>query len=76
MAGAYFGGLRPGSKPWPTCRARVEGDGTADCAGVGFGAVQAGGFLPVQATEVVKPRGRLVISRPVSTLERYWVQKS
>ena len=42
MAGVYFPG-----KPWPTW-AREGGVGTADCAGVGFGAIRAGGFLPME----------------------------
>ena len=46
MACGYFRGLRPG-KPWPTCRAGAGG--LADCAGVGFGAIRVGGFLPAKA---------------------------
>ena len=46
MAGQDFRGLRPG-KLWPR---RSDGVGDAmDCAGVGFGAIRAGGFLPVEA---------------------------
>ena len=48
MAGVDFRGLRPG-KLWPR-RSRGEGGGDAtDCAGVGFEATRAGGFLPVEA---------------------------
>ena len=46
MAGVDFRGLRP-SKLWPR-RSRWGVDAT-DCAGVGFGAIRAGGFLPVEA---------------------------
>ena len=49
MAGAYFRGLRPG-KSRPTSLARAGGGlEPADCAGVGFGAIRAEGFLPVEA---------------------------
>ena len=47
MAGAYFRGLRPG-KPQPTSREPGEVN-PAGCAGVWFGALRAGGFLPVEA---------------------------
>ena len=33
----------------PTSRARRGGLGPADCAGMGFGAIRAGGFLSVEA---------------------------
>ena len=46
MAGVDFRGLRP-AKLWPR-RSGGGGDAT-DCAGVGFGAIQAGGFLRVEA---------------------------
>ena len=48
MAGAYFRGFRPGQSR-PTSRERRCGLDAADCAGVGFGAIRAGGFLPVEA---------------------------
>ena len=47
MAGVDFRGLRPG-KLWPR-RSRQGGDDAMDCAGVGFDAVRAGGFLPLEA---------------------------
>ena len=47
MAGGR--GLRPG-KLWPR---RSRWDAT-DCAGVGFGAIRAGGFLPVEAAGCCK----------------------
>ena len=48
MAGACCRGLRPG-KSRPTSRERRAGSHPADCAGVGFGAIRAGGFLQVEA---------------------------
>ena len=42
-----FRGLRPG-KLRPR-RSRCRGGDATDCAGVGFEAVRAGGFLPVEA---------------------------
>ena len=49
MARVDFRGLGPG-KLWPR-RSRWGGEGDAtDCTGVGFGAIWAGGFLPVEAT--------------------------
>ena len=46
MAGVDFRELRP-KNVWPR---RSPGGGEAtDCAGVGFGAIWAGGFLPVEA---------------------------
>ena len=42
-----FRGLRPG-KLWPR-RSRWGGGDATDCAGVGFGAIRAGGFLAVEA---------------------------
>ena len=66
VAGAYFRGFRPG-KPWPTCRARVgEGVRTANCAGVGFSAIWAGGFLLVEAAGGFKT---------VASLKKSWVLK-
>ena len=35
-------------KVWPR-RSRSRGGDATDCAGVGFGAIRAGGFLPVKA---------------------------
>ena len=47
MAGVDFRGLRPG-KLWPRRSPRGgEGDAT-ECAGVSFGAIGVGGFLPVK----------------------------
>ena len=40
--------------------------GVPGCAGVGFGAVWAGVFLPVQAVGIAKNRGRRVLLRPRS----------
>ena len=49
MAGVDFRGLRP-KNVWPRRSPWVGGGGEAtDCAGVGFGAIRAGGFLPVKA---------------------------
>ena len=59
LAGAYFRGLRPG-KSRPTSLARRGGLEPADCAGVGFGAIRAGGFLPVKGAG---GGGRRVLSR-------------
>ena len=47
MAGVDFRGLRP-ENVWPR-RSRRGGVEATDCAGVGFGAIRAGGFLPVEA---------------------------
>ena len=47
MACVDFRGLRPG-KLRPRRSRWGEGDAT-DCAGEGFGAIRAGGFLPVEA---------------------------
>ena len=46
MATVDFRGLRP-KKVWPR-RSGGEEDATG-CAGVGFGAIRTGGFLPVKA---------------------------
>ena len=50
------------------------------CAGVGFGAIRAGGLLPVEALEVVKPwQARTFAAAelaPSMTLKSYWVQKT
>ena len=46
MAGVDFRGFWP-KAVWPR-RSRWGGDST-DCTGVGFGAIRAGGFLPVKA---------------------------
>ena len=46
MASVDFRGLRP-KTVWPR-RSRWGGDAT-ECAGVGFGAIRAGNFLPVKA---------------------------
>ena len=48
MANVDFRGLRPG-KLWPRRSRRVRGGAATDCAGVGFGAIGAGGFLPAEA---------------------------
>ena len=37
-----------------------------DCAGVGFGAIRAGGFLPVEAAGGYENGARRVLSRPRS----------
>ena len=48
MAGVDFRGFGP-KKRWPT-RSRPRGVvAVTGCANVGFGAVRAGGFLPVKA---------------------------
>ena len=47
MAGVDFRGLRP-ENVWPR-RSPRGGVEATDCAGVGFGAIRAGGFLPVEA---------------------------
>ena len=48
MAGVDFRGIRP--KELCPRRSRWEGGGDAtECACVGFGAIRAGGFLPVEA---------------------------
>ena len=48
MAGVDFRGLRP--KNVGPRRSPRGGEGEAtDCAGVGFGVIRAGGFLPVKA---------------------------
>ena len=47
MASVDFCGLRPG-KLSPR-RSRWGGGDVTDCAGVGFGPIRAGGFLPVEA---------------------------
>ena len=70
-----FRGLRPG-KLWPR-RSRwgggwLWGDAT-DCAGVGFGTIRAGGFLPVEAAGGSKTvagtyfRGRRAFTRYVNS---------
>ena len=46
MAGKDFRGLRP-KNVWP--RRSPRGGEATDCAGVGFGAIRAGGVLPVKA---------------------------
>ena len=48
MAGVDFRGFRP-EKLWPTQSRPRRGRGREGCAGVGFGAIWAGGFLPVEA---------------------------
>ena len=48
MAGVDFRGLRP-KKLWPRRSRSVGGWAMTDCAGVGVGAIRAGGFLPVEA---------------------------
>ena len=72
MAGVDFRGLRP-KRSGRDGRAGGGGDAT-ECAGVGFGAIRAGGFL-----EVVKPwqvRTFAVAElAPSMTLKSYWVQK-
>ena len=45
MAGMDFRGLRP-KNVWP--RRSPRGGEATDCAGVGFGVIRAGGFLPVK----------------------------
>ena len=48
MASIAFRGLRP-QNVWPKRSPRGGGGEATDCAGVGFGAIRAGGFLPVMA---------------------------
>ena len=48
VAGVDFHGLRPKKGLAKTVPLGGGGDAT-DCAGVGFGAIRAGGFLPVKA---------------------------
>ena len=48
MAGVDFRGLRP-KKLCPTQSPPRGGVGATGCAGVGFGAIRARGFLPVEA---------------------------
>ena len=48
MAGVDFRGLRP-KKLCPRRSRRGGGVAATDCACVGFGAIRAGGFLPVEA---------------------------
>ena len=48
MAGVDFRGLRP-KRSGQDGRAGGGGGDAKDCAGVGFGAIRAGGFLPVEA---------------------------
>ena len=48
VASVEFRGLRP-KKSGQDGRAGGGGDAT-DCAGVGFGAILAGGFLPLEVT--------------------------
>ena len=48
MAGVDFRGLRP-KRLCPTRSPPRGGRGGDGCAGVGFGAMRAGGFLPVEA---------------------------
>ena len=47
MAGVDFRGLWP-KTVWPRRSPRGGGGEATDCAGVGFGAIRAGGFLPVE----------------------------
>ena len=47
MAGMDLHGFRP-KAVWPR-RSRWGGGDATDCAGMGFGAIRAGGFLPVKA---------------------------
>ena len=48
---------------------RAEGGGAAtDCAGVGFGAIRAGGFCPWRPLEVIKPwRARTVAAAELAS---------
>ena len=48
MAGVDFRGLRP-KNVWPRRSPPGGGREATDCAGVGFGAIRAGGFLPMKA---------------------------
>ena len=48
MATVDFRGLRP-KKLWPRWLRWVGGGDATDCNGVGFGAIRAAGFLPVEA---------------------------
>ena len=53
--------------------------GATGCTGVGFGAIRAGGFLPVWPLEFVKPGQARIVAlaelAPSMTLKSYWVQK-
>ena len=66
-----FGQASPGQHLWPEGGAGVE---PADCAGVGFGAVRAGGLLPVEAAGGCKTLAVAELA-PSMTLKSYWVQK-
>ena len=58
MTGVDCRGLRP-KKSRQDRRAGGEGGDATDCAGVGFGAIRAGSFLPVKAARGCKTvRGR------------------
>ena len=50
-----------------------RGDET-DCAGVGFGAIRAAAFLPVEALEVIKPWHAAAELASSMTLKSWWVQ--
>ena len=82
VAGTYFRGLRPG-KSQPTSRQRRRGGlDPADCAGVGFGAIRAGGLLcpwrplPLEVVKLWQARtfeaAELV---PSMTVKSYWVRQ-
>ena len=49
MAGVDSRGLRPRRSRWD------GGGGATDCAGVGAGAIRAGGFLPAEVAGGYKP---------------------
>ena len=57
---------------------RGEGGEATDCAGVGFGAIRAGGFLPVKAAAGGKPWQARTFAvaefAPSMTLKSHWVQ--
>ena len=78
MAGVDFRGFRP-KNVWPRRSPRGGGEAT-DCAGMGFGTIRAGGFLPVKAAAGGKgTAGAYTFAvaelAPSMTLKSYWVQK-
>ena len=64
-------------------RAGGGGGDATDCAGVGFGAIRAGGFLPVKATggwktvadAYYRGRGACAQYDPQVSLKSYYMQK-
>ena len=76
MASVDIRGLGP--KKSLAKKVALGGGDATDCAGVGFGAIRAGSFLPVKAAllEVVKPWHTRTFAElaPSMTLKSYWVQ--